>query len=200
MVAYCSILVFEIDTMSAKIRCKECFEADPIKIDWITRGAAKRHLTTGEHFSNVANNNHRHAEALVQQEHLALTYASSGYAALTSSARAPVPPFQPGLFDGNDTMPGLLPGSIDDDDTIFSPMDNLVIPAGVAPLVDDPLLEQERIRREVELLMMQAVQEDELGQYEEDDGATLTNVMANMAALGESFYVFLLQSNLTCII
>jgi hypothetical protein len=49
--------VFEIDPASGKIRCKECFEADPFKTDWISRAAAKQHtVDSNGHATNVQTN------------------------------------------------------------------------------------------------------------------------------------------------
>jgi hypothetical protein len=59
-------------------------------------------------------------------------------------------------------------------------MDNIIIPAGVTPLSDNASLEHECLRREVELLMMEAEQIDELGPDYRDDDTTLTNINDNM--------------------
>ena len=72
----------------------------------------------------------------------------------------------------------------DNDNNIFQPLDNLIIPAGITPLIDDISLEHERLRQEVGFLMMEAERLDEFGPENEDD-ATLTNIVENM----ESFSV-----------
>jgi hypothetical protein len=41
--------VFEIDEISNKIRCTECFEANPTKTKWMDRGSDKKHLAGAEH-------------------------------------------------------------------------------------------------------------------------------------------------------
>jgi hypothetical protein len=70
-----------------------------------------------------------------------------------------------------------------DDNDFWGPMNDVVIPAGLEPLINDPSIEHERLRREVELLMMEAEQIDELGpEYDEDD-ATTTNVADHLNSL-----------------
>jgi hypothetical protein len=71
----------------------------------------------------------------------------------------------------------------DDDDDIWGPLDRVVISAGLAPLTNDPLIENERLRREVELLMMEAEQYDELGPDCFEDDATTTNVVEHLHSL-----------------
>jgi hypothetical protein len=72
-------------------------------------------------------------------------------------------------------------------------MDDVVIPAGLAPLIDDPSIEHECLRREVELLMMEAEQIDELGPEHVEDDATTTNVIDHLHSLhvfaSSKFYI-----------
>jgi hypothetical protein len=173
-------LVFEVEESSGKIRCKECLEADPFQTDWITRAAAKRHLEeSNEHAANVRNNLERHAADAARQQRLSAPYSALSYNNFDSSILNPVQPSRPALFE-----PKNMPDTADDDNNIFHPLDNLIIPAGITPLIDDISFEHERLRREVELLMMEAEQLDEFGPENEDD-ATLTNIVENM----ESFSV-----------
>ena len=63
--------VFEIDDTTGNIRCKECFEADPHKTEWMRRNLDKQHLTQSlEHSANVtANQKCREAEAARRTEY-----------------------------------------------------------------------------------------------------------------------------------
>jgi hypothetical protein len=89
-----------------------------------------------------------------------------------------LPSAQPALFaTNNNHVPDLMHDW--DGGDLFGPMDDLVIPAGIMPLVNDP---HERLRREVELLMMEAEQFDEMGGNDEDD-ATITNVTEHFHSL-----------------
>jgi hypothetical protein len=71
----------------------------------------------------------------------------------------------------------------DDEDDFWGPMDDVVISAGLAPLFDDPSIEHERLRREVELLRMEAERIDELGPDYVEDDATTTNVTDHLHSL-----------------
>ena len=176
-------LVFEVNESSGKIHCKECLEDDPFQTDWITRAAAKHHLEeSNEHAANVQNNLERHAADAAHQQRLSAPYAALSYNNFDYSIPNPVPPSRPALFQTNN--PNIMPDMADNNENIFHPLDNLIIPAGITPLVDDISFEHERLRREVEFLMMEAEQLDEFGLENEDD-ATLTNIVENM----ESFSV-----------
>jgi len=173
--------VFEVDESSGKIRCKECLEADPFQTDWITRAAAKRHLEgSNEHATNVQNNLERRAADAAHQRHLSAPYSALSYNSFDSSILNPIPPSHPALFDTNDH--DIMANN---DNDMFRPLDGLIIPTGITPLVDDISFEHERLRREVELLMMEAEQLDEFGPENEDD-ATLTNVIENMQSFSVS--------------
>jgi hypothetical protein len=168
------LLVFEIDQASGKIRCKECFEADPLKTEWITRAAAKRHLeVSNEHVMNTQANSERRAADAAHHQNISATYSSLSYSDFNTSEMNPTPSSRPALFDANNDI---LPN----DNNIFRFMDDFIIPAGVAPLTDDPSLEHERLRREVELLMMEAEQIDTLGPEYADDDATITNIVDDL--------------------
>jgi hypothetical protein len=138
-------LVFEVDESSGKIRCKECLEADPFQTEWITRAAAKHHLEeSNEHAANVRNNLKRRAADAAHQQHLSAPHSALSYDNFDSSIPNPVPPSRPALFGMNDLR--IMPDMADNDDNIFHPLDNLVIPAGITPLIDDISLEHERLR------------------------------------------------------
>jgi hypothetical protein len=73
-----------------------------------------------------------------------------------------------------------------DDNNIFNIFDNLIIPADIEPFAEySSLDEKERLRREVELLMMQAEQDDFFGLAQElEDDATITNVTESLRSVG----------------
>jgi hypothetical protein len=167
--------VFEIDPASGKIRCKECFEADPFKTDWISRAAAKRHtVDSNDHATNVQTNVGRRAADAARVTRISTAYLSLHQNHLNFSFASPAPSTQPAMFHEN------APDPIHSDDHFFSPMDDIIIPAGITPIFDNTSLEHECLRREVELLMMEAEQIDELGPDYRDDDATLTNIDDNL--------------------
>jgi len=131
---YC--VVFEVDVGSNKVRCKECFEADPYKTNWMAKGGAKRHTQTDEHYSNVVNNTNRRNAAAAQHDLYSATYAGLKYAEPNSDfTTAAASNSRPGLFDD---MPDLLPGYTDDvNNDIFRSLSDVTISAGITPLVDD---------------------------------------------------------------
>ena len=106
-------------------------------------------------------------------------YSSLSYNNFDTSVSNPVPPAQPTFFGSNDD---LMPID-DDDDDIWGPIDHVVISAGLVPLTNDPSIENEHLRREVELLMMEAEQYDELGPDHFEDDATTTNVAEHLHSL-----------------
>ena len=65
--------------------------------------------------------------------------------------------------------------------------DDFPISAGVSPLQHDPEAEREQLRREVELMMMEAEQLDELGPERLEDDPTVTNVAHELDLLGKTF-------------
>jgi len=135
-----------------------------------------------EHQSNVKNIGVRRRLEAIQREQLLTAYSALSYTNLDSSYTVPVPSSRP---DFASSKPD-LDINIADDNNIFSALDDLVIPAGIEPLADyDSLHERERLRREVELLMMQAEQDDEFGVDGLEDDATVTNVTDNLRHIGQ---------------
>ena len=129
---------------------------------------------------NVELNHNRCAAESSHRQHLSETYLSWGYSAFKSTMPDPVPSLRPALFATNhDHKPSNLHSHYDD---MFGPMDNLVIPAGITPLVDNTSIEHEHLRQEVELLMMEAEEHDELVLDDEDD-ATITNITEQLQSL-----------------
>jgi hypothetical protein len=94
-------------------------------------------------------------------------------------------------------LPNLFRDNDNDNEPLFAPVDNLVIPTNVGPLADDPLFEQEWLRREVELLMMQAEQDDAFQVENGGDDATITNVMEDMQFLGACINILYIHCFIT---
>jgi hypothetical protein len=135
--------VFEINQASGKIHCKPCFEADPAKTAWITRGAAKQHLEeSSEHVANVQANHEIRASEAAHDQRLLAMYSSLSYNNFNTSVPNPMPPARPTLFSLNDYLM-LVDGG---DDDIWGSMDHIVIPAGLVPLTNDPSIENERLQ------------------------------------------------------
>lgn len=181
--AHCSTPVWEEDERTQRIRCRECIEANPMKASWLIRGSAKRHLDGGEHINNVQANKLRREAAMAQQKHMEAPYASSSYALLnsvhpTTSTRAN---YQE--FDGT-TMPDLTPCNDDSNDMCSATFNQLSIPSGVAPFEDNSAEEHERLKLEVQRLLMQAEQDDLIGYCDNDDDATVTNITNEFESLG----------------
>jgi len=137
---------FETDEESGKLRCKECFQVNPAKTAWITRAAAKRHIEdSSEHAANVQINGERRATDAARRQHLSAVYSSHSYSDFNSTVPNPLPSARPALFDTNNNhVPDLMHDQ--DGGDLFGPMDDLVIPAGIMPLVNDPSIEHERLR------------------------------------------------------
>jgi hypothetical protein len=147
------------------------------------RAAAKRHIfDSNDHATNVQANIGRRAADAARFTRISMTYSSLHQDDFNSTFTSPAPPVQPTLFDKNDHPLD----QVHNDTHFFSPMDDIIIPAGVTPLSNNLSLEHERLRREVELLMMEAEQIVELGPDYRDDDATLTNIDDNL----DPFYVF----------
>src|ERR1700683_1300052 len=105
---------------------------------------------------------------------LSALYSALSYDNFDSSILNPVPPSCPALFKMNN--PHIMPDTAGGDNNIFHPLDNLILPVGITPLIDDISLEHEHLRQEVGFLMMEAEQLDQFGLENEDD-ATLTNMV-----------------------
>lgn len=168
---------FDIDQSSGRIRCKECFKADPTKTSWITRAAAKRHLQEStDHAENVQTNQKMQAVNAARHQQLSATYSALSYNAFDATIPNPMPPVRHTLFDtNNDRAPDI--------DDFWRPMDDIIIPAWLTPLADDSAIERERLRQEVELLMMEAEQMDEFEPDYFGDDVTTTNVAEHLHSL-----------------
>jgi hypothetical protein len=187
--------VFEIDDMAGKIRCKECFEADPHKTDWMVRNSHKRHLTQSlEHKANVtANHKRREAEAAGHAQYQSI-YSTQTFANLNSGPGPSniAPPMRPALFDPGDEMPDLA-NSIDYV-SVYDPFHMAIPSAGIAPRARNPEFERERLRREVELLLADAEHADIWGHDEED--ATVTNIENEFVDLGATIFIDIILRHL----
>ena len=146
---------------------------------------------------NVESNHNRCAAESSHRQHLSETYSLRGYGAFKSTMPDPVSSSRPALFATNhDHTPSNLHSRYDD---MFGPMDNLIIPAGITPLVDNTSIEHEHLRQEVELLIMEAEEHNELVLDDEDD-ATITNITEQLQSVPSC--VSSVESsmlNLTCI-
>jgi hypothetical protein len=147
----------------------------------MVRGSAKRHIEESrDHTTNIENNGVRRRSEAVQRDRLAAAYSASSYTDLDSGYQIPGPSSRPDF--GNS-----LANTMDNDDNnIFNIFDNLIIPADIEPFAEySSLDEKERLRREVELLMMQAEQDDFFGLAQElEDDATITNVTESLRSVG----------------
>lgn len=139
-----------------------------------------------EHKENIAKNLRHQADIAAHNHQIHESYAALRPAVIDASLPNPTPSNRSNLFDD---LPDLLAHNPDneDDDDIFAPLDHPIIPAGIEPLFDDPTHERERLQRAVELMMMQAEHDDEIGGEDADDDATVTNVTANLRSLGELY-------------
>jgi hypothetical protein len=160
-----SLEVFEHDETSEKVRCTVCYEANPSKARWLVRGSVKQHLDSEDHARHLEQNQEQRqldTEALRRQQ---VAY-SSNYVVLDPTFPNPVPPPQPRIS-----------GFEEPNEFIHQSMDlqEPIIPAYIEPIIDDPDVERERLRRQVELLMLQAEQRDEFGDELFEDDATVTN-------------------------
>lgn len=172
---------FELDPSSDKVRCIECYEAMPSRCDFIARKSVKKHLSdSSDHKVNVATNNRRRSQAVQHQVILEASYAQMAYVEPNAAIPDPRPSARPDLYDD---IPDLVDVLDDDNEDVY--FDNPVIPADISPLSRDPYTEQQRLRQEVELLMMNAEHIDEFGTREDDDDATITNILNEFGSLGK---------------
>lgn len=161
----------------------------------MSRGSASRHITdSDEHATSVSINTKRRDVELARQNQLSTTYSASTYANLSSSHVDPHPSSRPDIFE-HEGMPELMPSGDDDNDddndyydNLFSAIDNVTIAAGIDPIAHDPVFESERLRRQVELMMMDAEHSDEFGTHDAEDDATVTNVVDGFRSLGMNIY------------
>ena len=174
--------VFEIDDTTGNIRCKECFEADPHKTEWIRRNSDKRHLTQSlKHSANVtANQKRREAEAARRTEYQSV-YSSRAFTSFNTGPSNIAPPSCPTLLGPADGTQADLADNTYHNDTC-DPFYGDIPFTDVEPLVRNSEFEQERLRREVELLMADAELADLMGMDKED--TTVTNVEDAFADLG----------------
>lgn len=183
------------------IRCTACFQANPDKTVWINRKASKRHVKTAEHLSNVSRNAKIQQDEEARQHQLMASYSSLAHVAFNVSLPDPVLQSRANLF-ADDSIFNQFPLDPNEDDNfdsdyndMFAPLDNLKVPAGVEPFLQNRHHEQDLLKREVELLLMSAEHADEFGNGEDEDDITLTNIAEHFRSLGEFDQNYLI---LTC--
>jgi hypothetical protein len=128
-----------------------------------------------EHLHHVEQNQERRLLAEEIQHQLQAPYAS-GAVLLDPSFYNPVPTPRPSVSQMNETS-GANEPSFDPDAYMMDP----IIPVYMERAVHDPTEEIERLRQEVEFLMLEAEERDELGDMFDDD-ATFTNTEYNFRA------------------
>lgn len=170
--------MFEINPETNQIRCTVCSAVDQARAKWIARKGAKRHLDSVEHAENIKASLRRQEAIAAQQRQLEESYSSLRPATINSSIPNTVPSTRANIFDD---LPDLI---VCNDDDMFLPLNCPIILAGVDPLLDGFENEQERLQRAVDLLIMQAEHDDELGLGDADDDATVTNIADNLNSLG----------------
>jgi hypothetical protein len=175
--------VFEIDDVSAKIRCTECFEANPTKTKWMDRRSEKKHLAGNEHQIHVGQNTERRRKEADDMVQLQAAYATSGWAQLNASIAQSGPSIRPGISI-DDGVPDVIIDAADD-----HPTDYPMIPVHMDPIFHDAEAEREHLRRQVELLRLQAEQMDEFGEFADD--STITNIEDQLHGLCKLDFILL---------
>jgi hypothetical protein len=149
-----------------------------LKARWLARKSAKKHLDSEDHA--------RHCDVIRERRQLEeeerrkqeIVYTSS-YVIIDPTIPNPVPSQRP-------QMSGFEDPDVFLDTECLEP----IIPTYIEPIIHDPALEKERLRQQVELLMLQAQQCDEFGDDMFEDDATVTNVSGPLgASKGFSFTV-----------
>lgn len=167
---------FEEDSQSGKVRCLAC------KGNWVLKGSAQRHLLGAGHLSTVAAASDSRQQAEENTQRLQQPYYNSSSAYINPSSSVTAPELRVGIFDAAayDDMPGLVP--LDDDEYHAS---SPLIPVGILPAtLDDPDVERELLRRQVEILLMQAEQVDEFSEADFANDSTITNIVEQFRLLG----------------
>lgn len=153
------------------------------------KGSAQKHITTTSHLSGVAAASEVLRQAALNNHRLQQPYYASSEAAIYPSTHLAAPAPRMGLFDApaDDDMPELIP--LDDeplDDNKGPYRSSPLIPVGILPISsDDPSAERELLRRQVEMLLMQAEQVDEFGGTIDENDSTLTNIVEQFRLLGK---------------
>lgn len=183
--------VFEEDPASGKVCCKECYQADPVTTNWMMRNSTKNHLKSGDHNTAIEINQERRATQAVQAAEYQSMY-TSGFSdtPFNSTFTQTSPPSRSAMFDKHeyDNMPDLYDGADSDDEddettqAFHCHLLSTLPSADVQPITNDVEGEQERLRRQVEILFMDAERADIMGT--DDDDATLTNIENQFEGLG----------------
>lgn len=201
-------IVYDFNSETKKIRCKECFEADSVRTNWMEKRGALRHLRTEAHEVSVQNNRDHQEASNLQRNRIHSAYSTLEYTQLNSSFTNPKLSSRPGLFNYDNSehlIPKLIPTdpyedgngtTVYEDNAVEDLIDNTFIPMGISPLDADlsTAQEQEMLRRQVEMMTMQAEQADNMGPEGMGEDITVTNIMQD---LGASYYISVCRLTIT---
>lgn len=178
----------EQDPATKKVRCLICKEADPTGSGhWINKSSLKGHLDSDAHATEVLRKRERDEQSAADIRRLNETYSGADTIP-NSDFRSPELDARPGLFD-----PGPDFAQNSDFDMRFA---EPLVPVYMEPLVHDPEVERERLRRQVQDMLLEAEHEDEFGRDDDDDDLTVPNIADEFQALGISVLIFC-RHNLT---
>ncbi|KIM79398.1 hypothetical protein PILCRDRAFT_10519 [Piloderma croceum F 1598] len=171
--------VFEVDEPSGKVRCRECFQADPDATGWMARGSAPRHLKDSDkHKSSIAINLWCQEADTSHHERLSLLMRTQVMPHSTLILLIPL----------HQHKLGFLTWTIGRSLTLGIKI-MISLSAGISPHQHDAEAEREQLRREVELMMMKAEQLDEMGLDQLEDDPTVTNVAHELSLLDDDVII-----------
>ncbi|KDR74877.1 hypothetical protein GALMADRAFT_99137 [Galerina marginata CBS 339.88] len=174
---------FETDEASKMIRCLICKENDTVQQGtWIKHGSASQHIETNAHKLAVAR---REQLLQVQQEEERRLQEIYGGNTIPLSGNAQLYPTYPraNMYGNQDAV------DTDMDNQNSPPQAYMLCDAdipdlGIKPIErPDPSQERERLRQQVEQLLLQAEHEDEFGSPDDPDDLTSTNIAQAFADL-----------------
>lgn len=146
---------------------------------WINKSSLERHLGSEAHHTQAFRQNERQQQQIAAQERLRNIYSMND--------AIPNPEFEgPSITDAR---AGLF-------DTVQPPDNNFdmdlfphpLIPTYIEPIIHDPAVERERLRRQIEQMLLEAEHRDEFGADDSDDDITVTNIAEEFRALGTLNY------------
>lgn len=175
---------FKDDSQSGKVHCLACKETSSDgNGSWMLKGSAQKHTLGASHLSAVVAATESRRQATESAHHLQQPYYNSPDVYINPSTAVATPEPHIGIFDAaadND-----IPDFLDDDGEFAS--SSPPIPIGIFPItLEDPSAKQERLRRQVEILVMQAEQDDEFGGDGSKNDSTITNIVEQFRLLGTS--------------
>jgi hypothetical protein len=158
----------------------------------MVRNSHKRHIIQlHEHKANIATNKKCQEEAAANRAEYCSIYLTQTFANFNAGPSSFGPALRPALFDPGDKMHDL----IDSNENAFDPFYEVMPSADVAPLVRNTGFEQEGLRQEVELLLVDAEHADLLGRDEDD--ATVTNIDDEFVELSVDNFIDMTQHGLS---